>query len=224
MPEAAAELEVGGAQFRTCSDTEVLLEGWRAWGPALLDRLRGMLALAPYDRRSAQLVLVRGHRGIKPLFYRHAPATGSVAFASELRALVDLPDVTYRGRPEPLRRQVGGPRCVRLERLRPHPRPYAEAGPQEGRRAMAAQRRHPPAKPSFGMPQRAWTIRDVRETISDLFPRASGTGRVPLLRCRTRDHPGQGVARGGPRPIWRSGRSSRWSTGGVIRPGPRKPR
>ncbi len=90
-----AELEADGARFATSSDTEVMLEGWRAWGPAVLDRLRGMFAFALYDRRSGQLVLARDHLGIKPLFYRHDPATGSVAFASELKALVELPGVRF---------------------------------------------------------------------------------------------------------------------------------
>ncbi|MGN6620128.1 MAG: asparagine synthetase B, partial [Sphingomonas sp.] len=44
--EVRAELEAKGAVFRTDSDTEVLLHGWQAWGPAMLDRLNGMFAFA----------------------------------------------------------------------------------------------------------------------------------------------------------------------------------
>ena len=46
-----AELSDAGISFRTSSDTEVLLEAWRRWGPASLRRLRGMFAFALYDER-----------------------------------------------------------------------------------------------------------------------------------------------------------------------------
>ena len=80
-----SELRPAGATFRTSSDSEVLLEAWRHWGPASLDRLRGMFAFALYDTVNRRLVLARDHFGIKPLFYqaRH----GRLAFASELKAL-----------------------------------------------------------------------------------------------------------------------------------------
>src|SRR5919197_2725484 len=53
-----------GVAFRTGSDSEVLLEAWRAWGPAALDRLRGMFAFALFDERSGRLVLARDPFGI----------------------------------------------------------------------------------------------------------------------------------------------------------------
>ncbi|HSR97750.1 MAG TPA: asparagine synthase (glutamine-hydrolyzing) [Kofleriaceae bacterium] len=87
--ELRRELEGHGAVFATRSDTEVLLEAWRHWGPAALARLRGMFAFAVYDRASGRLVLARDHFGIKPLFIAR---TGSqLVFASELKALVRLP-------------------------------------------------------------------------------------------------------------------------------------
>jgi len=79
------ELAAGGAHFRTSSDTEVLLEAWRRWGPGCLDRVRGMFAFALYDERTGTLVLARDHFGIKPLFY--TLRDGGVAFGSELKAL-----------------------------------------------------------------------------------------------------------------------------------------
>jgi asparagine synthase (glutamine-hydrolysing) len=88
--ELRAELVGQGALFETQSDTEVLLEGWRAWGPGVLSRLRGMFAFAMYDRRSGELVLARDPFGIKPLFYIHEPERPRLAFASELKALVAL--------------------------------------------------------------------------------------------------------------------------------------
>ncbi len=81
-----AELTARGTRFATMSDTEVVLEAWRSWGPAALDRFRGMFALAIFDERSGELVLARDPLGIKPLYYLRR-RTG-VVFASELKALI----------------------------------------------------------------------------------------------------------------------------------------
>ncbi len=75
-----------GVQFRTDSDTEVVLECWRQWGPAGLERLRGMFAFAIYDESSAALTLVRDPLGIKPMYV--LPRGRGILFASELKALV----------------------------------------------------------------------------------------------------------------------------------------
>ncbi len=75
-----------GVQFRTDSDTEVVLECWRQWGPAGLDRLRGMFAFAIYDESTAAVTLVRDPLGIKPLYV--LPRGRGILFASELKALV----------------------------------------------------------------------------------------------------------------------------------------
>lgn len=84
------ELESLGHHFRTDhSDTEVIVEGYLAWGTGVFERLRGMFALAIWDGRRRQLVLARDHFGIKPLFYAAHGAKG-LAFASEPKALVPL--------------------------------------------------------------------------------------------------------------------------------------
>ena len=81
----AKELVALGASLITKSDTEVLLEAWRHWGPQALLRLRGMFAFALYDERTRRLVLARDPFGIKPLFlYQH---NGGIAFGSELKAV-----------------------------------------------------------------------------------------------------------------------------------------
>ncbi len=81
-----AELVIRGVQFTTQSDTEVVLEAWRRWGPDALPRFRGMFAFALFDERTGELVLARDPFGIKPLYYL---SRGSgVVFASELKALV----------------------------------------------------------------------------------------------------------------------------------------
>jgi len=81
--EIRQELAEGG--FVTNSDTEVVLRAWRRWGPAALDRLRGMFAFALYDPVANKLFLVRDRLGIKPLYYRLNAA--GLCFASELGAL-----------------------------------------------------------------------------------------------------------------------------------------
>jgi len=89
--ELRDELKAGGAQFRSESDTEVILEAWRQWGQNMLLRFNGMWALVLIDNRSGEAFLARDRFGIKPLHYVHAP--GLFAFASELRALRALSQV-----------------------------------------------------------------------------------------------------------------------------------
>ena len=84
--ELRAELQAVGATFVTSSDTEVVIEGWRHWGPAALDRFRGMFALAIADTVTGELVLARDPLGVKPLFYLERG--DGIVFASELKAVV----------------------------------------------------------------------------------------------------------------------------------------
>ncbi len=84
--ELRAELQAAGVTFVTSSDTEVALEGWRRWGPAALDRFRGMFAFALVDTTTGELVLARDPLGIKPLFYMRRG--DGIVFASELKAIV----------------------------------------------------------------------------------------------------------------------------------------
>jgi asparagine synthase (glutamine-hydrolysing) len=81
-----AELIARGTHFVTNSDTEVVLEAWRCWGPGALRRFRGMFAFALLDENTGNLVLARDPFGIKPLYYLHRG--GGIVFASELKALV----------------------------------------------------------------------------------------------------------------------------------------
>jgi asparagine synthase (glutamine-hydrolysing) len=81
-------------QFRSTSDTEVLLRAWQRWGPAALDRLDGMYAFAIWDNHARRLHLVRDRLGIKPLYYHHG--NQFLAFASEIDALLTCPQVPRR--------------------------------------------------------------------------------------------------------------------------------
>lgn len=89
-----AELTTAGYAFVTESDTEILLHGWSAWGEALLERLRGMFAFALWDPAHGQLFIARDRFGKKPLFLMDY--AGGLAFASEIKALLALPEVTPR--------------------------------------------------------------------------------------------------------------------------------
>ena len=75
-----------GVRFDTGSDTEVVLEAWRQWGPDALPRFRGMFAFAMFDERTAAVTLVRDPLGIKPMYVM--PRGTGILFASELKALV----------------------------------------------------------------------------------------------------------------------------------------
>jgi asparagine synthase (glutamine-hydrolysing) len=83
--ELKADLKARGVRFITESDTEVVLEAWRAWGSEGLRRFRGMFAFALADERTGDLVLARDPLGIKPLYY--LPRGEGLVFASELKAL-----------------------------------------------------------------------------------------------------------------------------------------
>jgi asparagine synthase (glutamine-hydrolysing) len=87
--ELREELENKGHAFRTQSDTEVLIEAYRAWGEDCLTRLNGMFSFCLYDRNKRRLFLARDRAGEKPLFYYHIP--GRFLFASELKAFMADP-------------------------------------------------------------------------------------------------------------------------------------
>ncbi len=95
--EVRRELEAKGARFLSNSDTEVLLHGWRAWGPAMLGKLNGMFAIALYDARQQSLLLARDRLGVKPLHYAEL-SDGAVAFASEIKGLLAHP--LFRRQPD----------------------------------------------------------------------------------------------------------------------------
>ena len=85
-----AELRDLGREFATESDTEVILQSYAQWGGACFDRFNGMFAVAIYDLRKKQLILVRDHFGIKPLYFAlpTIEAKTAVVFASEIKPIL----------------------------------------------------------------------------------------------------------------------------------------
>jgi len=85
------ELEAKGHCFATQSDTETIVHAYEEWGPACLDRFRGMFAFALWDQPRQQLFLARDRLGKKPLYY--AVVDGTLIFGSEIKALLACPGV-----------------------------------------------------------------------------------------------------------------------------------
>ena len=92
--ELRAELKVLGYAFQSESDTEVLLAAYSQWGRRALERLIGMFAFAILDVEARTLLLARDFFGIKPLYY--TCQDGTFAFASEVKALLELPGTRRR--------------------------------------------------------------------------------------------------------------------------------
>ena len=88
------ELEARGHQFKGRSDAEVLPHLYEEFGIDFVTKLRGMFGLAIYDVKRTRLLLARDRFGIKPLFY--APGSTRLAFASEVGALLEMPDIDHR--------------------------------------------------------------------------------------------------------------------------------
>ncbi len=84
--EVRKKLQALGQQFRTHSDTEVILAGWAVWGEQCVDHFRGMFAFALWDRPRQTLFLARDRLGVKPLYY--ALIDGWLLFGSELKVLL----------------------------------------------------------------------------------------------------------------------------------------
>src|SRR6266404_6134858 len=84
--------ELGEDRFRTHSDTEVILEGYRTWGLDVLTRLRGMFAFALWDEADRAVVIARDPFGIKPMYW--TVVDDVLYFASEIKGLLPfLPSV-----------------------------------------------------------------------------------------------------------------------------------
>ncbi len=84
--ELRAELEKRGYQFRTNSDTEVIVHGYKEWGTEVLNHLNGMFGLAIWDVKKNRVIVARDAMGIKLIYYRIAH--GELTFGSEIRPIL----------------------------------------------------------------------------------------------------------------------------------------
>lgn len=88
FPELRSELKVKGHQFRSHSDTEMILHAYEEWGGNCANRFNGMWAFVIWDRKRRQLFISRDRTGIKPLYYFYDQQR--LYFASELKVLLEL--------------------------------------------------------------------------------------------------------------------------------------
>lgn len=86
FPELKRELESYGHVFRTRSDTEVILHGYKQWGDDVFNHLNGMFGLAIWDAREQRLVVARDPFGIKLIYYKLTESR--LYFGSEIRAVL----------------------------------------------------------------------------------------------------------------------------------------
>jgi asparagine synthase (glutamine-hydrolysing) len=91
--ELRAELEGHGHKFRTRSDTEVIVHGYKQWGNAVFQHLNGMFGVAVWDVKKRRLLLARDAMGIKLIYYKIAE--GRLSFGSEIRPVL----APEKGRP-----------------------------------------------------------------------------------------------------------------------------
>lgn len=90
FPELRDQLEHAGVRFRTRSDTEVILEGYRCWGERIVERLNGMFAFVIWDRRESVAFGARDRLGIKPLCW--AIRRGTLIVSSTIEPFSALED------------------------------------------------------------------------------------------------------------------------------------
>jgi asparagine synthase (glutamine-hydrolysing) len=94
------QLEAAGHRFRTRSDTEVLVHLYEDHGPGFLKFINGMYGIAIWDAKQNLLLLARDRLGKKPVLYYQEP--GRLLFASEMKSLLEVPDVPREVDPESL--------------------------------------------------------------------------------------------------------------------------
>ena len=92
FPELRTQLVQKGYQFRSKTDTEVVLKLYEERGDSFLEELNGIFALAIWDKRRKRLLVARDRFGVKPLYY--VQTDKYYAFASEMKALLQIPNLS----------------------------------------------------------------------------------------------------------------------------------
>src|SRR5438094_8444881 len=98
--ELRAELRSKGHEFRTNSDTEVIIHGYKEWGAEVLNHLNGMFGMAIWDVKKQRLVVARDAMGIKLIYYRIT--SGQLTFGSEIRPILAAQDSKPEVNPDAL--------------------------------------------------------------------------------------------------------------------------
>jgi asparagine synthase (glutamine-hydrolysing) len=97
------ELQGAGFELTTRGDVEVMLKAFAAWREAAFARFHGMFAVAYFERSSRTVWLARDAMGMKPLYLTALPGDTGIAFASEVKAFLELPGFAPQLRPQGLR-------------------------------------------------------------------------------------------------------------------------
>jgi asparagine synthase (glutamine-hydrolysing) len=92
--ELLDHLRPAGLNLGRETDSELILAAYRRWGSRCVDKLLGDFAFAIWDRQKNRLFCARDHFGVKPFYYYLAPS-GAFIFATEVKALLALPEVPY---------------------------------------------------------------------------------------------------------------------------------
>ena len=98
-------LEGKGYNFHSGTDTEVIIYAYEEYGPACMEMFNGMFAFAIWDKNKRELILARDRLGIKPLYYYLN--NGKLVFASEIKAIIESPEVDRKINPQSLYNYVG---------------------------------------------------------------------------------------------------------------------
>jgi asparagine synthase (glutamine-hydrolysing) len=99
--ELQSLLQSRGHEFKTNSDTETIVHAYEEFGASCVDHLRGMFAFAIWDERQKTLFIARDRVGKKPLYYS-ITSSGTFVFGSELKTLLQHPDVERNTNPRAL--------------------------------------------------------------------------------------------------------------------------
>lgn len=103
--ELREELIAAGHVFATQGDGETLIHGYEQWGAELLPRLRGMFGFALWNTADKSLFIARDYFGIKPMHYTRLP-DGRLVFGSEIKSILEHPDVVKKFNPAALDRYL----------------------------------------------------------------------------------------------------------------------
>ena len=96
------ELIAKGHTFKTACDTEVVIHGFEEYGEAIVPKLRGMFAFALWDSETKTLFCARDYFGIKPFYYTTTDK-GDFVFGSEIKGMLEHPDLIPEVNPSSLR-------------------------------------------------------------------------------------------------------------------------